>query len=333
MESDLCKGIEHITCNLCSSPDSTLLFQAEVQPYHVNIFAANSWNYLKCSNCGLVYENPRPDKIALAEYYSFNSKEDQQYVEDWFVENSDLHKKTWNRYLRIVKKYVKNGFLLDIGCGAGTFLEEAIQNGFECVGQEVSKYYKHIHSQKKLSVHYKEIYDLPYKENSFKVISIFDVIEHHPDPNLLIKYIYKSLEPSGFLVLTTHDIGNIFAKFYKAKWRHIYPIGHLTFFTKETITRIIKDNGFQLVYFSGVHTADTNWLLELKNYIVQFVKLIFLRAIIIFIYSPLSTKFKFLQKWEFSFKGNKINHKKLIMRASNQIIMNDSFICIAKKLA
>lgn len=55
---------------------------------------------------------------------------------------------------------------------------------------------------------------LPFKTESFSVISAIDVIEHLINPHLLVQEVYRLLKPGGYIILATPNLAswhNIFA--------------------------------------------------------------------------------------------------------------------------
>ncbi|MCA9872397.1 MAG: class I SAM-dependent methyltransferase [Anaerolineales bacterium] len=327
------KGIEYVNCNLCGSNNAELHFQAPVLPYRVGIYNRDVWDVVRCRNCGLIYVNPRIDDEAREAFYSFQTPGDDQFVQEWFLESADLHRPNWQRFIRTMQKHQPDGKLLDIGCGAGTFLVEARKMGYEVFGQEVAPYFiKYCREEQNLTIYGDFMENLQLAPESFDCVTNFDVIEHHPDPKLLVSQMYDLLRPGGLAVISTHDIGNFFARHYGVKWRYIRPIGHITYFTRDTLARLMTDCGFRVVQAGGSHTIDETRFKVFRNYIRQFMRVIVLRALILWVYKPLAERLPALRRWQFKIGGATLNHEKLLVRASNQIIMDDDMVILARKV-
>ena len=326
------KGIEFVKCNLCGEDNTKLLFQAPVRDYRSGVYNRDIWDIVQCENCDLIYTNPRIDDDARAGLYSFKTPGDEKFVKEWFIENADLQRHVWQRFLGAVQQYDQPGRLLDIGCGAGAFLVEARKNGYDVVGQEVSGFFIEYCRES----HHLEIYDdflenLEIPEQSFDFVTIFDVIEHHPNPDLLLKQINSLLKPNGIIVVGTHDIGNWIARYHGVNWRYIKPIGHITYFTRKTLMAMLKKNGFDILQVGGSHTIDKSKTKRIKNNVVQFLRLILFRSLILFIYKPITKRIPRLTRWEIKLGKGRLNHKKLLMRAGDQVNMNDNMLIIARK--
>jgi 2-polyprenyl-3-methyl-5-hydroxy-6-metoxy-1,4-benzoquinol methylase len=330
-ENKTTQGLEYISCNLCGADDTKVRFQARVRDDQKGLYAQDIWNIVECNQCHLIFANPRPDARALAAYYTFANEWDCQFVQDWFLENADLQRPTWQRFLRVMQRFVPSGKLLDVGCGAGTFLLEAQKVGYEVYGQEISPYFvSYGRNQQNLHIFEGELKTLRLASQSFDVITAFDVIEHHPDPKALLAEAYRLLKPNGIIVLSTHDIGNIYARLYGSRWRYLNPIGHLTYFTRQTLKTMLKEIGFHPLQVGGIHTIDNHKIAEARHKIIQFVRVTLLRALIIGVYRPVTRYFPRLTRWQFTFNNATLNHKKLLIRTGNQIIMDDDMVIIAR---
>ncbi|MFQ5580520.1 MAG: class I SAM-dependent methyltransferase [Anaerolineae bacterium] len=326
-------GLEYIRCNLCGSNDPALLFEVPVRPDQEGQFAQDVWNIVRCRNCQLVYVNPRPDTIALKEYYTFSNPVDMAFIQGWFIQNADLNRVTWQRYLRAIRRFCPSGSLLDVGCGAGSFLITAQEAGFQVLGQEISDYFVEFCRNKlALPVMAGELETLDLAPASFDCVTAFDVIEHHPDPQRLLHTMHWLLKPGGLAVISTHDIGNFFARFYGPRWRHIAPIGHLTYFTRSTLAEMLMNCGFQVVYQGGMHTIDGHRRAEVRNYLTQFLRVVLLRALVLGIYKPISARLPAMTRWQVRWQYGLLNHEKLLLRAGEQIVMNDDMVLLARAL-
>jgi 2-polyprenyl-3-methyl-5-hydroxy-6-metoxy-1,4-benzoquinol methylase len=324
-------GIEYVNCNLCGANDTKLVFRLPVHPQHVGKYNRDVWDIVRCQRCGFVYENPRPDAAALHFFYTFESLTDRNFVQEWFVNNADLNQVTWKRILRAIIHYLSSGQLLDVGCGAGTFLVEARRAGFDVAGQEVAPFFvSYCREQENLTIYDGELDTMEIKDTSLDIVTAFDVIEHHPDPKRLVTEIHRLLRPGGLFVISTHDIGNLFARIYGNRWRHMRAIGHIYYFTRASMEKLLRDCGFKVLHQSSAHTIDQTVPAELYNFISGFFKLIILRALILGIYKPIATLFPFLTHWQFRWRGKILDHSKLMTRVGTQIVLGDDMVFLAK---
>lgn len=99
--------------------------------------------------------------------------------------------------------------ILDLGCGEG-YLLSLIPNAQDVVGLDISnralgkaKDYLKSHPQINLLCGDGQI--LCFKDNSFDIVICSEMIEHVPDPKLVIKEIHRILKPNGILVVSIPD--------------------------------------------------------------------------------------------------------------------------------
>jgi hypothetical protein len=222
------RGVEWITCNLCGADDTVCIADVPVLPHHRGVYGRDTWPLVHCRRCGLHYHNPRFDAAARAAFYQFTIADEANYIRRWFVENADLQRPAWRRIARVLQPYCPNGKLLDVGCGPGWFLSVAREYGYKVVGQDISPPMVHLAAEQYQLAVEPTIASAVAHHGHFDVVTAFDVIEHHEDPLAMLREIHTALRPNGILLLTTHDIGNWFARFYGPRWRQINPIGHIT---------------------------------------------------------------------------------------------------------
>lgn len=106
--------------------------------------------------------------------------------------------------------------MLDVGCHYGSFLHNLIESGYtNSYGIDVRE-----HAIERGLQYYPELknrvlhYDgskLPYDDNSYDALTMFDVIEHIPDVDRFLKEeVFRVLKPGGlFIYQTPNKITNI----------------------------------------------------------------------------------------------------------------------------
>jgi len=134
-----------------------------------------------------------------------------QHATQWWNKNGPL--KTLHDInpvrLDFIKKFVnlENSRVLDVGCGGGVLSE-----GLALCGAKVTGLYVEpdaiaaakTHSAKaKLKIDYVCSPIEEYKAKKFDVITCMEMLEHVPDPDLVIKNCARLLKPDGYLFLST----------------------------------------------------------------------------------------------------------------------------------
>jgi len=237
-------------CNICNSGEKEFLF---------NKFG---FDIVKCKSCKFVYVDREFDIIELEKYYSkdYYSGANEYVYKDYKAERT-AKSRTFLRKLRDIESLKKFGKLLDIGCAMGFFLDVARQKGWETYGIELSKYSANVaKNELGLNVLNCELIQANFPDNYFDVVTMWDVIEHLPDPALNLKEIYRILKKDGLLVITTGDIDNINARVFKRRWILIAPPWHLYYFSRNTLKAILKNIGFSIkqISNSGIPLCNRN---------------------------------------------------------------------------
>ena len=244
--------LEEIPCNLCGSTDVRVLQEAQdVIPGDASAltdtFSSSSDERLKhqlvaCTECGLQYVSPRLRADAVLEGYAGGSDEP-------FVSQARGRELTFGKCLDIIERVWRGprGRILDIGTGNGSFLHVASKRGWRTDGCEPNRWLcewakEHYH----LTVRPGTVFDQRYRANSFDVVTLWDVLEHTPDPKMEITEAQRLLKEDGLLVVNYPDIGSWIARLMGRSWVFLLDV-HLYYFTRTTIAKLLTNSGLEVV--------------------------------------------------------------------------------------
>lgn len=203
--------------------------------------AMGAYSLMECSECGLQYINPIPDKKRLDEIYL-------DYYKVWGIEHfeeeiSRIKKKTFIGYLENIIDYAPRGRLLDIGCATGEFMTVAQEKGFDVYGVEVSPYgikkCRELFGEEKIVPHNLQEKIFPF--NFFDVITLSDVIEHIYEPASFLDIVWSILKPHGVLVIVTPDASSWTRSFLGMRWPH-YKEEHVYYFNRYNICKFLSSH-------------------------------------------------------------------------------------------
>jgi ubiquinone/menaquinone biosynthesis C-methylase UbiE len=98
-----------------------------------------------------------------------------------------------------------------------------------------------------LRVQAKTLQEAGYPDASFDVVTLWDVLEHLPDPVETLGDVARILEHKGVLALTTINHNCINERLLKERWRYYMPPDHLCSFTPALLRSVLDRSGFTVV--------------------------------------------------------------------------------------
>jgi trans-aconitate methyltransferase len=202
---------------------------------------------LKCKECNFVTANLEVNSEQLKKVYSENYFKGEEYL-DYIADKEAIQKNFSKRIKKI--KISKNNTVnaIEIGCAYGFFAEvfnkefpNSKYKGIDIV-EEAINYGRTNLNQNLECIDYLNLHS----QSSYSHIFMWDVIEHLPEPAKFIKKISEESSTGSLLYITTGDIERLLPRIQKSKWRMIHPPSHLHYFSKKTITQLLKNNGFKV---------------------------------------------------------------------------------------
>lgn len=208
-----------------------------------------------CQECHLEFVNPLPSIEVMRENYQKEmkgNKTDSGLHSNYILERQkriQSFSKLYNSRLRLIESlYPGKGNLLDIGCGAGFFLNCANERGWNCHGLEIlPEYIKYAQENFALkNIRLESLDDsLTYDANTFDVVTLWDLIEHLRNPVDCLKKIHHVMKPGGLLVMWTPNVKN--AILLKEKWTGYKILQHFYFFSEDSLNNILEKAGFKII--------------------------------------------------------------------------------------
>jgi SAM-dependent methyltransferase len=102
---------------------------------------------------------------------------------------------------------------------------------------------------------------------SFDVITMFNVLEHLPDPTAVAAKVFTLLRPGGHLVLETWNPHSLFARMLGPRWPTYEPPTVLYCYTRRTLSRLFDPERWSvLTYRSATKWISLDHALSLLEY-------------------------------------------------------------------
>lgn len=175
-------------------------------------------------------------------YAEYNEIEDKHW---WFIGRRQILLATLNNYLPPI--HGRQRCILDVGCGTGTMLQYLSRLG-EAQGIDVSEEaVRFCHERGLQNVQQVSYMPLPFEDNTFDLITIFDVLEHIDDDERMLHELYRTMRPGGILMLSVPAHGYL--------WGPQDEISeHKRRYAAREIRRRVKGAGFRVRRLSYFNT-------------------------------------------------------------------------------
>jgi len=177
------------------------------------------------------------------------------------VDYSKLSGRVLNQEQRRTETFInlmklrKDEELLDVGCGDGLQLEAFFKNNprLQLSGVDISeKRIERASKRVKGSLMVGSAYKLPFKSNFFDAVICSEVLEHVPNPGIILSEISRVLKKKGVCMVSvpyrqtiTYDICAYCGKLTPTS-------GHINFFDEEKIALMLKNVGLSPLIVKGI---------------------------------------------------------------------------------
>ncbi len=257
------------TCPVCgnSSTNSTFI---------VDIYGAQ---YVECNECTHLYVKNRPTQKTIHDFYLNNVNYASTYTDK---KSAEFRLKSiavpWLKWtINVYKK--KYGYapkkILDVGSGAGHFVEAARRAGIQATGIELSQssreFAKNVWGIELCGGNFldKETYN---KFIGYDIVTFWGLLEHTPNPGALLDVAYKivSQSPHGGMVISKLprwlSLSSAIQRLSTDTIiRHMDPMGHIMLFSDSSAAELYYLHNFKPVaaWYYGMDIYET--LMQIGN--------------------------------------------------------------------
>lgn len=270
------EGLESLgCCPICGSAErKTAYADASDRLYG----APGTWTLYRCLDCLVCYLDPRPNSktvgLAYASYHTHvaaSRNPDNLLGKAKLALRNGYLNNTWNTSLRpslpllarvltqLFPKWMRmrerqilrdlpkpaKGTLLDIGCGAGSFLKMAKMVGWSVQGIDFDWEAVKVARKEGIDARQGGIELFDGQNDLFDVVTVSHVIEHVHEPRKLVEACLRILKPGGTFWIETPNFDSHGRKLFGKDWRGLEPPRHLVLFNTENLSKLLADSGFR----------------------------------------------------------------------------------------
>mgnify|MGYP006137858163 CR=1 FL=1 len=225
-------------CSICGKGSDKVIFDKIIKENKI-------YSAYECLECQVWFTHPIPTLDELSKLYStgnYRAETGKRFIP---ILEKAIHFLTIRKRNRI-KKYVKGGRILDVGCGRGLFLNIMKQDGWQVMGQEFdSKSASYAINKYGIDVHAGTL-DGKFENESFDVVNINHVLEHLEKPGETLVECHRILKTGGLLVVAVPNIDSFQAKFGNANWFQLDIPIHLCHFSSKSLIGLIESKLFKV---------------------------------------------------------------------------------------
>lgn len=268
--------LNSVPCGACGESTSKWLFDAGDYIYG----NPGQWPYARCNSCGVVFMNPRISPNEIGQFYpktyytnelagssskkpTFRNKVKQVLLSTRLgypqVPPNGIPKAVANVLGPVLMKtppmrrqihWVENGRVLDVGCGNGDVLDQYRALGWRTTGVEPGPESAQLARERGHSVITGLVEEIGLPSESFDAITLWDALEHIPNPAAVLSELYRLLAPQGKIYIHVPNYGSIYARLWQDRWFMFTAPLHYFHYSKATLKSLLERTGFSEIDIS-----------------------------------------------------------------------------------
>lgn len=228
----------HITCPICHT--TVVQEWATINDYMMH----------RCRQCRHLFVSTPVSEDQLAESYgqayyqgsaALGTSASSGYEN--YLRQADKRLHGFRNSLEHLERYARPpGRYLDYGCAIGFSVRAALDRGWDAVGYDHSEWATAL-GREKFQLDLRTGAIPGFDDNSFDLITLWDCIEHLPQPRATLANLKQWLRPGGILAITTVNSSSLGARLAGVHWRHLAPPMHLHLFSRQSLHVLVDSMG------------------------------------------------------------------------------------------
>jgi 2-polyprenyl-3-methyl-5-hydroxy-6-metoxy-1,4-benzoquinol methylase len=230
------------------------------------MFENDGLKFVSCTNCGFVYIDPYIIAKEKGKYYK-DSKALNNFFKNIVIKTRDRRiDLIWRSRINMLKEYVPQGNVLDVGCGSGEFLECMKREGkYKITGIEPNAFAADFANNRLggqvLNVVLEEAKLL---NGHFHLVTFWEALSHLNNPDIALNLVYESLKTGGYLFISSPNFSGFE---YKILGRYHNDVNFKipNYFDIDTLSKLLVRVGFEVVEVSTPGRLDVQHVQQKLN--------------------------------------------------------------------
>ncbi|MEM6320045.1 MAG: class I SAM-dependent methyltransferase [Bacteroidota bacterium] len=234
-------------CPVCQSVNFQSYIQTKAQMHP----SEEQFNFDRCSDCDLVFLNPRVPPADLMDYYTdyylpYRGPQAWGKYES-MVAGSQV--KLDKKRADLIQKYHSvnpTTLILDVGCGQPSFLQQCTQQ-FNCQGMGIDfsdEGWKENATYQHLDLHVGEVDDLP-QDLRADVITMWHYLEHDYEPLKNLSSLRKRAKASTTIFIEIPNFASESRRKFGKDWAGWHTPRHTSLFSPNNVRTLLKNSGWE----------------------------------------------------------------------------------------
>lgn len=242
-------------CPFCKVPTNYIFTIIRFNP---------SFDIYKCVFCKLLLK--KQNQTSFSNYYDkgyYLGSNQYYYIDERKYER--YFKEVWQARVTTIKKFKSPpAKVLDVGCSFGGFVRTFLEHQYDAEGMDISSFAiaeakKDFRLRNRLFC--SDLLNFSSKKK-YDIITLIEVLEHLPYPDLVFQKLSELLNPNGLLVIQTANFEGLQAILQGRNYHYFLP-GHLFYYSKSNLISFLKSFGF--TKFISYHGVDFGLIPKLKK--------------------------------------------------------------------
>ncbi len=250
------------SCKICGGNDWSVLYYGRIRIGKFGELTDEPRTIFKCNKCEVGFL-----EISQIDYESGKYREivDGSDSIEHFYKTHDIEQ--LEKINIVGTGDLRNRIIMDIGCGAGSFLDLVKGYSSKTIGIEPQK---NFHAELLAKGHYVYSYCEEISEEWVGKVDLavcFSVIEHLDDPKGILQQIRRLLKSNGILLISTPNLNDWLLELLPDDYpSFFYRVVHKWYFSGSAIEYLAREANFSKVFIKYIHRFDlSNFLLWLRD--------------------------------------------------------------------